>query len=117
MAFMPYVAKFWSMYLKFQTSELSNLTKKANTFSPIPLMIKYFITRRIFWPLQIAMRVGTQVEDVKNIIIWGNHSSTQYPDVNHGTVNMPQGCISIREAVSDDSFLNGEFITVSSLTL
>ncbi|CAH3145393.1 unnamed protein product [Pocillopora meandrina] len=60
---------------------------------------------------QIAMRVGTQVEDVKNIIIWGNHSSTQYPDVNHGTVNMPQGCISIREAVSDDSFLNGEFIT------
>ena len=110
MAFTPYVAKFWSMYLKFQTSKLSNLTKKANTFSPIPLMI-------IFWPLQIAMRVGTQVEDVKNIIIWGNHSSTQYPDVNHGTVNMPQGCISIREAVSDDSFLNGEFITVSSLTL
>jgi malate dehydrogenase len=55
---------------------------------------------------QIAMRVKVPVADVKNVIIWGNHSSTQYPDVNHGRV----GNQSIREAVKDDNYLNGEFI-------
>jgi malate dehydrogenase len=29
---------------------------------------------------QIALRVGVDVSDVKNVIIWGNHSATQYPD-------------------------------------
>jgi malate/lactate dehydrogenase len=24
---------------------------------------------------------------VKNVIIWGNHSSTQFPDATHATVN------------------------------
>ena len=45
--------------------------------------------------------------EVKNAIIWGNHSSTQYPDVNHGTVNGTP----IREAVKDDDWLNGDFIS------
>merc|ERR1719420_2842959 len=35
---------------------------------------------------QIAAKAGVGVADVQNVIIWGNHSSTQYPDVNHGTV-------------------------------
>ena len=52
------------------------------------------------------------MSDVKKIIIWGNHSSTQYPDVNHGTVQTPKGLQSIREAVKDDNWLNGEFIKV-----
>jgi hypothetical protein len=47
------------------------------------------------------------VTDVKNAIIWGNHSSTQYPDVNHGTV----AGTPIREAVKDDDWLNGDFIS------
>ena len=29
-------------------------------------------------------KAGVPVSDVKNVVIWGNHSSTQYPDVNHG---------------------------------
>lgn len=41
------------------------------------------------------------------MIIWGNHSSTQYPDVNHGTV---EGA-AIRATVNDDAWLNGDFIT------
>lgn len=59
---------------------------------------------------QIASRIGTQVEQVKNVIIWGNHSSTQYPDVNHGTVDLPEGRVGIRQAVKDDDWLNGDFI-------
>ncbi|EDL07853.1 malate dehydrogenase 1, NAD (soluble), isoform CRA_e, partial [Mus musculus] len=35
---------------------------------------------------QIALKLGVTADDVKNVIIWGNHSSTQYPDVNHAKV-------------------------------
>lgn len=50
-----------------------------------------------------------------NIIIWGNHSSTQYPDVSHGVVNINGTVTSIPDAVKDDAYLQGEFITVSSV--
>ncbi|XP_073247704.1 malate dehydrogenase, cytoplasmic-like isoform X2 [Porites lutea] len=60
---------------------------------------------------QIASKAGTSVEKVKNVIIWGNHSSTQYPDVNHGTVILPDGQeSSIRATLKDDNWLNGDFI-------
>lgn len=59
---------------------------------------------------QIASKAGTSVENVKNVIIWGNHSSTQYPDVNHGTVILPDGESSIRATLKDDNWLNGDFI-------
>jgi malate dehydrogenase len=29
---------------------------------------------------QVAFKLGTSVKNIKNIIIWGNHSATQYPD-------------------------------------
>ncbi len=35
---------------------------------------------------QIADRTGRQSSTVRRIIIWGNHSTTQYPDVHHATV-------------------------------
>lgn len=35
---------------------------------------------------QVASRLKVAPERVKNVIIWGNHSKTQYPDVNHGYV-------------------------------
>ena len=36
---------------------------------------------------QLSERTGTHVGTIRNAIIWGNHSSTQYPDVNHATVD------------------------------
>jgi malate dehydrogenase len=36
---------------------------------------------------QIAQRAQVHVASVKNVIIWGNHSGTQYPDVEHGVIN------------------------------
>ncbi len=36
---------------------------------------------------QLAMKAGATVGDVKNMIIWGNHSSTQYPDFYHAMIN------------------------------
>lgn len=53
---------------------------------------------------QISERLGVQVSEVKNVIIWGNHSSTQYPDVNHATVTTPAGDKSVRELVADDAW-------------
>ena len=35
---------------------------------------------------QLAEKTGTHNTDIKNMIIWGNHSSTQYPDIHHATV-------------------------------
>ena len=35
---------------------------------------------------QIAAKLGTHVNDVRRVTIWGNHSSTQYPDLHHATV-------------------------------
>ncbi|CAD7937987.1 unnamed protein product [Amoebophrya sp. A25] len=55
---------------------------------------------------QIALKVGCSVKDVQNVIIWGNHSSTQYPDVNHATVQGKP----VRQALANDAYLNGEFI-------
>jgi malate dehydrogenase len=61
---------------------------------------------------QVAERLGVAVSSVKNVIIWGNHSSSQYPDVNHAVVEGPDGVKSVRSAVADDAWLNGEFIKV-----
>ena len=35
---------------------------------------------------QLAAKTGTHNTDVQKMIIWGNHSSTQYPDIHHATV-------------------------------
>lgn len=52
------------------------------------------------------------VESIKNLIIWGNHSSTQYPDANHATVNLSEGePVFITTAVKDDAFLGQEFVS------
>uniref|UniRef100_A0A7N0VJS0 Malate dehydrogenase n=1 Tax=Kalanchoe fedtschenkoi TaxID=63787 RepID=A0A7N0VJS0_KALFE len=59
---------------------------------------------------QISERLSIQVSDVKNVIIWGNHSSTQYPDVNHATIKTPSGEKPVRELVQDDKWLTSEFI-------
>ncbi len=35
---------------------------------------------------QLAQKTGAKVKEIKNIAIWGNHSTTQYPDISHATV-------------------------------
>lgn len=52
---------------------------------------------------------------MKNVIIWGNHSSTQFPDVAHATVCCDGKQQSVYEAVNNDTWLKGDFITVICL--
>lgn len=35
---------------------------------------------------QLSEKISAAVTDVKKVIIWGNHSATQYPDLNHASV-------------------------------
>ena len=36
---------------------------------------------------QLAQKTGKHVNDIQCMTIWGNHSATQYPDINHATVD------------------------------
>ncbi len=35
---------------------------------------------------QLAEKSGVKATDIKNVIIWGNHSNTQYPDIHHAKI-------------------------------
>ncbi len=43
---------------------------------------------------QLAQKTDASINDVTRMIIWGNHSSTQYPDIHHATVK-GQGAIGL----------------------
>ncbi|HCJ64665.1 MAG TPA: malate dehydrogenase, partial [Alcanivorax sp.] len=36
---------------------------------------------------QLGNKLGKSINDVKKMTIWGNHSSTQYPDLHHCEVD------------------------------
>jgi len=61
---------------------------------------------------QIALRLKTNPQAVRNVVIWGNHSSTQYPDSSHGQVHSQSGDVSVKSAVADDAWLHGDFIKI-----
>lgn len=47
---------------------------------------------------------------MQNVIIWGNHSSTQYPDAAHATVTDQSGTKPVPTAVNDENWLNTTFV-------
>jgi malate dehydrogenase len=55
---------------------------------------------------QLAAKTGAAVRDVTNMTIWGNHSTTQYPDIFQAKVNGK----SAAEAIDDQKWLEDEFI-------
>ena len=55
---------------------------------------------------QLAGKAGAHNSVVKNVAIWGNHSSTQYPDIYHAKVDGENA----RDAVDDDAWIRDEFI-------
>ena len=36
---------------------------------------------------QLAAKTGSHVSDIRHMTIWGNHSATQFPDLNHAAVD------------------------------
>ncbi len=55
---------------------------------------------------QLAERVGEPVTSVTNMTIWGNHSTTQYPDLFHAKVNGENAAA----LVNDQDWLENTFI-------
>lgn len=54
---------------------------------------------------QLAEKTNSLASDIKNIVIWGNHSSTQYPDVHHATVKGEAAKPKIDDAWYTDTFI------------
>lgn len=54
---------------------------------------------------QLAARAGCHVSEVRGVIIWGNHSATQYPDISHASI----GGEPAKACVPEDWYL-AEFI-------
>ena len=55
---------------------------------------------------QVAHKAGVPVRDVTNMAIWGNHSTTQFPDFFHALA----GGKPVPDVVTDPDWLEGEFI-------
>jgi len=54
---------------------------------------------------QLTAKTGGALADVQKMIIWGNHSATQYPDLHHATV---AGTPAL--SLVDESWFKGSFI-------
>ena len=55
---------------------------------------------------QLATKVGKSVTDIKKMTIWGNHSSTQYPDLFHCEVNGQNAAA----LINDQAWIENDFI-------
>jgi malate dehydrogenase len=56
---------------------------------------------------QLAKKAGVDVTAVTQMAIWGNHSSTQYPDFENARINGQAA----GQVISDQEWLKGQFIS------
>ena len=56
---------------------------------------------------QLAKKAGLPVTAVTNMVIWGNHSSTQYPDFYNAKIKGRP----VTQVITDEAWLKGEFIS------
>jgi malate dehydrogenase len=54
---------------------------------------------------QLAAKTGSHVNDIKRMSVWGNHSSTQYPDIAYATVKGKPAA-----KLVDENWVRNEFI-------
>ncbi len=58
--------------------------------------------------MQLAIKANVDVTAVKQMAIWGNHSSTQYPDFYHASINGKP----VTTVITDMDWLQNEFIAM-----
>ena len=54
---------------------------------------------------QLASKTGAAVTGIKQMVVWGNHSLTQYPDISHCTVDGKDA-----KSLVDDAWYKDEFM-------
>merc|ERR1712123_181133 len=57
---------------------------------------------------QLARKCGAEIQDVKKVTIWGNHSSTQFPDAAHALINGKPAV----EVINDEDWMKNQFIPI-----
>jgi malate dehydrogenase len=55
---------------------------------------------------QLAKKAGVLLEEVSNLVVWGNHSTTQYPDFYNAKIKGNP----VIEAIKDINWLENEFV-------
>jgi malate dehydrogenase len=54
---------------------------------------------------QLTEKAGVALAEVKKVIIWGNHSATQYPDLHHATVQGKPALSVVNETWFKDTYI------------
>lgn len=91
------------------------LSKNAPTISPknFTALTRLDHNRAI---AQIAEKLSIENSKIKNVIIWGNHSATQYPDVDYSFLQLlnlshsTQAHVPTKSLISNDKWVQGDFI-------
>lgn len=55
---------------------------------------------------QVALKLRVPVADVKKMIVWGNHSNTQFPDLSHAMINNEK----VTSLLTDSGWIENHFI-------
>ena len=55
---------------------------------------------------QVARKLSEPVGDIKKLVVWGNHSNTQYPDLSHAEIHGR----SVLDILQDPAWVETEFI-------
>jgi malate dehydrogenase len=56
--------------------------------------------------LQLSRKAGEDITAVSNVVVWGNHSATQYPDFYNAKINGKP----VTDVIKDEAWLMNEFI-------
>ncbi len=57
---------------------------------------------------QVALKLFQPVRDIKKMVVWGNHSGTQYPDLSHAEIRGSK----VLGMLRDPSWIENEFIPI-----
>jgi malate dehydrogenase len=55
---------------------------------------------------QVALKLQVPVSDIKKMIVWGNHSNTQFPDLSHATIDNNK----VTSLIADSAWIENNFI-------
>ncbi|PTN11239.1 malate dehydrogenase [Nitrosomonas aestuarii] len=55
---------------------------------------------------QVAQKLSRPVTSIKKMVVWGNHSNTQYPDLNHAEIDNQ----SVRSLIADNDWIDNSFV-------
>lgn len=56
---------------------------------------------------QLAQKTKSQVSEIENVIVWGNHSASQVPDINHATIGDKTAVSMLK---GDEAWIGSTFI-------